>query len=106
MSKRGYIKERQQRLAQARIQILWQQALLEAKKRPEIARLQMSMARKIAQRTRIKLPRNMSRKICKKCGTILIPGETCRVRIRNNRAKHIVVTCTHCDNVKRYYLRS
>lgn len=105
MSKRDYVKERQQRLAQARIQILWQMALQETKKRPEIARQQMLSARRIAQRTRTKLPQHMSQRICKKCGSILIPGDTCRVRLRNNRTKHIVVTCTHCGNIKRYHLK-
>ncbi|MFW9961387.1 MAG: ribonuclease P protein component 4 [Candidatus Thorarchaeota archaeon] len=103
MSKRRYAKEKVHRLAQARIEILWKQALQESKTRPEIARKQMLSARKIAQRARIKIPREVNRRVCKKCGTILIPGDTCRVRIRHNRSKHIVVTCTECGNVKRYY---
>ncbi|TFG30992.1 hypothetical protein EU527_13485 [Candidatus Thorarchaeota archaeon] len=105
LSKRSYVREKQQRLAQARIEILWIQALQEATKRPEIAREQMLSARKIARRTRTKIPRHISRRICKKCGTILIPGDTCRLRIRHNRSKHVVVTCTQCNSIKRYYFK-
>ena len=104
LSKRRFAKERIKHLAQARIEILWQQALSNAESRPEIARFQMRSARKIAQRSRTKIPRQISRRICKQCGSILIPGKSCTVRIRHNRAKHVVVTCTECGTVKRYYL--
>jgi len=104
LSKRRFAKERIKHLAQARIEILWQQALRNMENRPEVARFQMRSARKIAQRSRTKIPRHISRKICKQCGTILIPGKSCTVRIRHNRAKHMVVTCTECGKVRRYYL--
>jgi ribonuclease P protein subunit RPR2 len=104
LSKRSYAKERIKRLAQTRVKILWHQAILNAKSRPEVARLQMQSARKIAQRSRTKIPWHISRRLCKQCGAILIPGKTCKVRIRHNRAKHMVVTCTECGKVKRYYL--
>ncbi|TFG32496.1 ribonuclease P [Candidatus Thorarchaeota archaeon] len=104
LSKRGFAKERIKRLAQTRVEILWQQAISNSKSRPEIARLQMRSARKIAQRSRTKIPWNISRRLCKQCGAILIPGKTCKVRMRHNRAKHMVVTCTECGKVKRYYL--
>jgi len=106
LSKRRYAKERIQRLAQTRVEILWQQALRNMRSRPEVARLQMRSARKIAQRSRTKMPWHISRRICKKCGSILIPGDTCIVRIRHNRAKHMVVTCMECGNVKRYFFSS
>jgi ribonuclease P protein subunit RPR2 len=103
LSKRRVAKEGIEKLAQARIQILWQQALLESKTRPEIARKQMLNARRIAQRARIKIPRQISRQICRSCGTVLIPGATCRVRLRHNRARHVVVTCSYCGKIRRYY---
>jgi ribonuclease P protein subunit RPR2 len=104
LSKRRFAQERIKHLAQIRVEILWHQALGNALSRPEIAKLQMRSARKIAQRSRTKIPWQISRRVCKQCGTILIPGETCKIRIRHNRAKHMVVTCTECGRVKRYYL--
>jgi ribonuclease P protein subunit RPR2 len=102
LSKRRLAKERLERLAQARIEILWQQALEEAKEQPEIAKRMMSNACKIAQRARIKMPRHMKRQICKNCGSILIPGSSCRVRVRHNRVRHVVVTCSCCGTAKRF----
>ncbi|MCJ7817554.1 MAG: ribonuclease P, partial [Candidatus Thorarchaeota archaeon] len=93
-----------ERLAQTRVEILWQQALYNARNRPEIAKFQMSSARKIARRSRTKIPLHISRRLCKQCGTILFPGSTCKVRIRHNRAKHMVVSCTECGKSKRFYL--
>ena len=104
LSKKIYAKERIKQLAQTRVKILWHQAILNAKSRPEVARLQMQSARKIAQRSRTKIPWYISRRLCKQCGAILIPGDTCKVRIRHNRSKHMVVTCTECGKARRYYL--
>ena len=104
LSKKRFAKERIKRLAQTRVRILWHQAIQNAQSRPDVARFQMLSARKIAQRSRTKIPWHISRRICKQCGVILIPGKSCRVRIRHNRAKHMVVTCTECGKVKRYYL--
>ena len=104
LSKRRFAKEKIKHLAQTRIEILWQQALRNAETHPDIARFQMRSARKIAQRSRTKIPRHISRRICKQCGSILIPGKNCKIRVRSNRAKHMVVTCTECGYVKRYYL--
>ncbi|TET12139.1 MAG: ribonuclease P protein component 4 [Candidatus Thorarchaeota archaeon] len=95
------------RLTQARVNILWEQALEEVKEgRSDVARRHMLSARKIAQKTRTKLPRHISRRICKACGTILVPGENCRVRIRHNRSRHMSVTCLSCGEMKRYYIKN
>jgi ribonuclease P protein subunit RPR2 len=102
LSKRRLARERLGQLAQARIETLWQHALGEAKEQPEIAKRMMSSARKIAQRARIKVPRHMKRRICKNCGSILIPGSSCSVRVRHNRVRHVVVTCSYCGTVKRF----
>jgi len=105
MTRRRAPREKAKRLTQARVDILWEQAQKDVKSgKPEIARQKMLGARKIARKTRTKIPRHISRRICKMCGTILVPGDTCRVRIRHNRSKHIVVTCLGCGAVKRYYI--
>ncbi|MFW9846595.1 MAG: hypothetical protein ACFFD6_07600 [Candidatus Thorarchaeota archaeon] len=53
----------------------------------------------------MKVPRTVKRRICSSCKSILIPGDNCRVRMRNNRSKHLTVTCLTCGNIKRYYVR-
>ncbi|MFW9862296.1 MAG: ribonuclease P [Candidatus Thorarchaeota archaeon] len=93
------------RLARARIKMLWEHASKIAKTDREGARRRMQVASRVAQRARIKVPKDIKRKICRQCGIVLIPGESCRVRMRNNRAKHLTVTCIACGNIARYYVR-
>jgi ribonuclease P protein subunit RPR2 len=93
------------RLARARIKVLWKQASEIAKSDPDGARQRMRVASRVAQKVRIKVPQDIKRKICRRCGLVLIPGENCRVRMRNNRSKHLTVTCISCGNITRYYVR-
>jgi ribonuclease P protein subunit RPR2 len=93
------------RLARARIKLLWEQASEIAKGDPDGARQRMQVASRLAKKVRIKVPRDIKRKICRRCGIVLIPGENCRVRLRNNRSKHLTVTCTSCGNITRFYVR-
>ncbi|MGD9395729.1 MAG: ribonuclease P Rpr2/Rpp21/SNM1 subunit [Candidatus Thorarchaeota archaeon] len=105
MSKRRHPRAKARRLAQARVDILWEQAKKEAESgKSELARQKMLSARKIAQRTRTKLPHHIRRRMCKCCGTILVPGDTCRIRVRHNRSKHVTVTCFACGAIRRYYI--
>lgn len=63
---------------------------------------------------------------CKKCEIMLVPGKTCRIRVKCNlklllrftkryfksyiliklarRESHVVSTCLNCENLKRYNL--
>ncbi|MCW4027322.1 MAG: ribonuclease P [Candidatus Bathyarchaeota archaeon] len=93
------------RLARARIKLLWEQASEIAKTDPEGARQRMQVALKVAQKVRIKVPQEIKRKICRRCGMVLVPGESCRARMRNNRSTHLTVTCIACGNITRYYVR-
>ncbi len=93
------------RLARARIKLLWKQASEIAKTDPEGARQRLQVASRVAQRVRIKVPQGIKRKMCRRCGSVLIPGESCRVRMRSNRSKHLTVTCKACGNITRYYVK-
>jgi ribonuclease P protein subunit RPR2 len=105
MSRRSRPREKTKRLAEARVDILWEKARNDAKSGlPEQARQKMISARRIAQRARTKIPRQINRRVCKVCGTVLILGNTCRVRVRHKRAKHVVVSCLNCGAIKRYYI--
>ena len=105
MSRRKDPRTKARRLSQARVDILWDQAKREAEAgQPDLARQRVLSARKIAQRTRTKIPYHIRRRVCKSCGTILVPGETCRVRVRHNRSRHVTVTCFHCGAIRRYYI--
>ncbi|MHA1883233.1 MAG: ribonuclease P protein component 4 [Candidatus Thorarchaeota archaeon] len=90
------------RLAQSRIDILWKLAVDASVNDPKRAREYMQSARKIAQKARIKLPRDYSRRLCKECGTLLVPGRNSRFRVRHNRSTHLTMTCLNCGSVRRF----
>ncbi|MHA1906653.1 MAG: ribonuclease P protein component 4 [Candidatus Thorarchaeota archaeon] len=102
MARRRAPKKHVKRLARARIDRLWEQSRQDAATRPERAQKTMRSARNIAQKARMSLPRDISRQICKGCGTVFVPGRNCRMRVRHNRSRHISVTCLNCGAIRRF----
>lgn len=68
-------------------------------KSPELANRYVDIARRISMRHRVSIPREFKRRICKECGSFLVPGENCRIRIDG---KNIIITCLKCGAIKRY----
>lgn len=62
------------------------------------AREYVRLARRIAERNRLPLPRRLRRFTCDRCDRYLRPGEDARVRLRDG---HVVVTCD-CGHQARY----
>jgi len=89
----------QQRIARERISILFDLAKKEIKKHPERSRRYVELARKIGLRYNVRLPKELKRKICKKCNMLLVPGVTCKVRLKENK---IVIYCLACKSIYRY----
>ena len=66
--------------------------------RTERARRYVRLARRIAQRHRLSLPKPFERATCDACDRYLLPGRNARVRTRDG---HVVVTC-ECGAQQRY----
>ncbi|MGB9963644.1 ribonuclease P protein component 4 [Halobacterium sp. CBA1126] len=64
----------------------------------ERAREYVRLARRLAERNRLTLPRAFRRFACDACDAYLIPGRNARVRTRDG---HVVVTCD-CGHQSRY----
>jgi ribonuclease P protein subunit RPR2 len=64
----------------------------------ERAREYVRLARRIAERNRLRLPRPLRRFTCDRCDRYLRPGRNARVRTRSG---HVVVTC-ECGCQSRY----
>lgn len=62
------------------------------------AREYVRLARRIAERHRIRLPREFRRFTCDHCDSYLRPGDNARVRLQDG---HVVVTCD-CGEQARY----
>lgn len=88
------------RIGLERIEILFE----EAKKNQEYADRYVFLARKLAMRYNIKIPRNLKRKYCHHCYKYFYPK---RYKVRTNpKNKAIEYTCQVCQNVTRFGYRN
>ena len=85
------------KIALERIRILLNRAKIDKKRSTRYVEL----ARRIAEKCRVKIPKEFKIRICRKCNTFLIPGFNCRVRIKKSR---VIITCLNCGKIKRYPL--
>ncbi|MBE0523864.1 MAG: ribonuclease P [Methanosarcinales archaeon] len=93
-NKKEWIRE----MAHKRIRLLFKLAEESFEKAPRLSNRYVQLAKKISMRHRIRMPRALKRRICKECGTFLVPGSNCRIRIRNDR---ILTTCLECGMIMR-----
>lgn len=91
----------QQKIAKERIQILFGLAEREFDRRPERSRRYVGLARKISLRHNIRLDKNLKKKFCKSCNSLLIPGKTSQIRI-DARKKAIAIKCLKCNKIYRH----
>ena len=65
------------------------------------------LARRYAQRAKIKIPFEWKKRICKKCKKFLYPGINCRIRMHSQKGKgsHVSLTCFECNKTTRYFIK-
>jgi ribonuclease P protein subunit RPR2 len=83
-------------VAKQRIQVLFEQATALGVANPELSSRYVGMARKIAMSAKVRLPWEFRRRTCKQCNALFVHGENCRVRVRQKREPHVVITCLKC----------
>jgi ribonuclease P protein subunit RPR2 len=93
-------------IALQRVQTLFQLAQEAMHKDPEQAQRYVQIARRIAMRTRLRLPKEYRSRICRKCKSFIFPGVNCRIRIQQKREPHMVITCLSCGGVSRIPIKS
>ena len=90
-----------QQIARERIEILFRLAQETHPNDSERAQRYVDLARKIAMRTRLKLPTHLRRMVCRRCKALLVPGATSRTRVRQDREPHVATTCLRCGATMR-----
>lgn len=91
----------QQRIANERIDILFNLAEKEFYKHPERSKRYVELARKIGLRYNVRLPKELKRKFCKNCYSLLKPGITAIVRL-DSKNRTIAINCLKCNKIYRY----
>lgn len=72
---------------------------------PTLAQRYVHIARKVAMAARVRLPQEYRQQVCRTCKSFILPGVNCRVRIRQERESHLVVTCLECGQRMRMPLK-
>lgn len=81
-----------------RIEILFNEANKVFGKNQELARKYVILARKIAMRLRLRLPKELKRKFCRNCNSYLKSGTNCKIRTKN---KMVIYKCYICNHITR-----
>ncbi len=92
-------------IAKQRVQVLFEQAAALGTANPALSSRYVERARKIAMAAKIRLPWEFKRRTCKRCNSLFVYGENCRVRVRQKREPHVVITCLSCGWQTRILLR-
>ncbi len=92
-------------IALRRIRTLFNLAREMIHSRPDLSQRYVDIARRIAMRVRIHLPREYRLLICRHCKGFIMPGVNCRVRVQPRREPHVVITCLNCGGFMRIPLR-
>lgn len=92
-------------IALERIHTLFELAKSNIRKEPALAQRYAQIARRIAMKTRVRLPREYRRLICKHCKSFIYPNVNCRVRVQQRREPHTVITCLECGKHTRIMLK-
>jgi len=93
----------QRRIAIRRIRQLFEQAEVVFKEDPNLSNRYVYLARKIAMKYKVKIPRELKRRFCKHCHVFLVPGVNCRVRLQGSK---VVYYCFNCKHYMRFpYIR-
>ena len=88
-----------------RMQILIQNAISNARKNPELAERQASLAKKMSMKYRVRMPYDIRMNFCKKCKKFIVPGFTSRIRIGRSDVKSIRITCNFCNHTYRKIIK-
>lgn len=84
------------RIAKQHITSLFKEARLMYKFDKKLSDRYVAIARRIAMKFKIRMPRQCKRRFCKHCYKYLMPGDNCRVRTARGKVVY------YCFNCKKY----
>lgn len=94
MGRKSMAKKKTKDVARTRVETLFS----EAEKRPERGGRYVEIARKVAMKVKMKMPRALKSRFCKHCYAYLRPGVNCRVRVSRGK---VVEYCLECKKFRR-----
>jgi ribonuclease P protein subunit RPR2 len=86
-------------IARERIKTLFEQADKIFSKDKKLANKYIKLARKIAMKMNLRMPRGYKRRFCKHCYSYLKPGKNLRVRTKGG---NVIYYCLECKKFMRF----
>ncbi len=68
---------------------------------PDLGLQYGELAKRLALRVKVKIPRRWRWRYCKECGSFLYPGINADIRVRERRLPHLVIRCQLCGGIRR-----
>lgn len=93
-----------ERVAGQRIEILYRMAMASAEDNPGLSKSYVRTMQKMSTHYRHRLPAEVKNRICRACGSILVPGRNCSIRLCSSGG-FIAVRCD-CGKEKHIFYRS
>ena len=91
-------------VARERIEILLHEAVDVLPQNVELSKRYVGLAKKISKRTKVRIPKEKKRYLCKNCGQPLVLGKNARIRLRPSNSR-IIISCLGCGAIRRYPYR-
>ncbi|MCX8158348.1 MAG: ribonuclease P [Candidatus Diapherotrites archaeon] len=88
-----------QKIALERIYRLFELADIEFEKHPERSRRYVELAREISKKNKVKIPKELKKMFCKKCGAFLKEGVNCAKYFDGNLVR---IVCGECGFSKAF----
>jgi len=88
-----------------RMQILIDNAIMNARTDPDLSQNQASIARRISTKYKIRMPYHLRMVFCKKCKSFIAPGINSRIRLGRTSIKSIRISCNLCGHTYRKIIR-
>lgn len=92
----------QKEIARERIRILFQQAEEIFPKNKQLANRYVALARTIAMKIKVKIPKELKKNACSHCYSYLRPGANAQIRTRNGK---VIISCLECKKFMRIPIR-
>lgn len=96
----------------SRVNFLHQASLLLAQKSPNLSRRYALDMKSVCQKSQLQMDRSIKRKICKRCHSVMLEGQTSTRTIENHsrdkrpECDEVVMKCDTCCATKRFRLTS
>ena len=100
------MKNSKKEIAIKRMEILFNNALLNARNNPKLAQKQALIIKEISMKFKITMPSEIRSSFCKKCKKFIVPNISSRVRLGQGNEKSISITCNFCNHVYRKIIKN